>query len=74
MVPMSASDGGTDMPTWFDVLAFAQHAEELAFDSVGSATISSPIRGTGRSRGFTKRGRFSRRSPLRRQGSSWASW
>jgi hypothetical protein len=32
MVPMSASDGGTNMPTWLDVLAFAQNAEELAFD------------------------------------------
>ena len=34
MVPMSASDGGTGMPTWLDVLAFARHAEELAFDSL----------------------------------------
>lgn len=35
VVPMSASDGdGTQMPTWSDVLGFAQHAEQLAFDSL----------------------------------------
>jgi probable F420-dependent oxidoreductase len=32
---MSASDGdGTQMPAWSDVLGFAQHAEQLAFDSL----------------------------------------
>jgi probable F420-dependent oxidoreductase len=30
---MSASDG-THMPTWLDVLGFAQHAEQLGFDSL----------------------------------------
>ena len=33
MVPMSASDG-TQMPMWLDILGFAQHAEQLAFDSL----------------------------------------
>lgn len=33
MVPMSASDG-SQMPRWLDILGFAQHAEQLAFDSL----------------------------------------
>jgi len=33
VVPMSASDGG-QMPTWQEVVGFAQHAEKRAFDSL----------------------------------------
>src|SRR5262249_6624868 len=34
VVPMSNSDGSGRMPSWSDVRAFAQHAEDAGLDSV----------------------------------------
>ena len=90
MVPMSASDG-TQMPRWPDILGFAQHAEQLAFESLAQSVVGHPEPsrvpdslwvcdhfisdpGDRPIEEFTRRGRFSRRSPCRRKGSSWASW